>query len=166
VHALPVNVSADGAADLRIDRRLGHRYTHVVPALPEQFEIAKEDALDLVEHGLLVRQLCLEVSDDVSCLALEDGEQQTTFAVEVAVNQPLGAAGPLGDLPRRGRVEAALRERLIGGVDQGGSAEQAVPRAWFGLQVEGDGWAPLACACARNNTIFAPSTFVKSFRGT
>jgi hypothetical protein len=33
-------------------------------------------------------------------------------------------------------------KRLVGGVDQGCSAEKTVSCAGYGLQAEGDGWAP------------------------
>jgi hypothetical protein len=148
-YALAVDVRAYCAADLGIDRCLGDGHAHIVTSLPEEIDVAKKDARDFLGQVLLVRQVSLKFFDDVRSFALEDGEEKAALAVEVAVDQPLGAAGALGDVTRGGGVEPTLCERFVGGVDEGGPAQEAVPRTRLRLKVDANSRGSWLCACAR-----------------
>ena len=148
-HALVVDVGAYGPPDLRVDHRLRDGHAHEVAPLPEEVEVADKDACDLVEHVLAIREIRFELVDDMRGFGFEDGQEEPSFAVEVAVNKAFGAAGSLGDLAGRGGVVAALRENGVGGIDEVEAPAFAVAGSRLGADLNRDWRAPDCKMCVR-----------------
>jgi hypothetical protein len=93
-------------------------------------------------------------------LALDDREQEASFAVEVAVNQALRATSALCDLAGGGWVIAMLGEDRVGSFNQVGFALFRVSGPWLVLGLQCD-WAllpQLVRARARTSKISNPGS--------
>src|SRR5437867_6275026 len=152
--AFVVDSFIDRATNFGVNCGLGHGDPHEVAALPHRIEVPENDLLDLFLERIPVGQSAHEVLDYLRGATLENGEEKAAFAVEVTVNEAVGAVGPLSYLACRSAVIAALREHGGCGVNQGLATLLFVALTALDYGAWGDRHGPspahvLTCAWAR-----------------